>query len=135
MPGFWMPDGCRLRRATRPRCGLAHELWHTELASQVRARAVRWVSDDFPGRVEVHLDLTNGTVAKLIDKWPIFTADDCLRPDASYPIDLALACEVSAAAGGTAAGTGTVYVTLLHACVPSGEATFLVRDRDVLPGD
>jgi hypothetical protein len=109
--------------------------WHTELVSQVRARAVRWVSDDFPGWVEVHLGLANGTVAKLIDKWPVFTAGDCLRPDASYPVDLTLACEISAAEGGTAAGTGAVYVTLLHACDPSGEATSLVRGRDILPGD
>src|SRR5258708_29106691 len=110
-------------------------LWHSELVSEVRARAVRWVNDDFPGWVEVHLDLADGPVAKLIDKWPIFTADDCLRADASYPVDLTLACEVSAVEGGAAAGTGPVYVTLLHACDPSGAVTFLVRDRDVLPGD
>jgi hypothetical protein len=109
--------------------------WHDELVSQVRARAVRWVSDEpFPGWVEVHLDLADGTVARLLDKPPVFTADDeLLRAGASYPVGLELACDVSAAEGGTAADA--VYVTLLHGVRDqSGEVTFLVRDRDVVPG-
>jgi hypothetical protein len=116
-------------------CGLTG--CHDELVSQVRARAVRWVSDEpFPGWVEVHLDLADGTVAKLFDKPPVFTADDeRLRAGASYPVDLELACDVCAAEGGTAAGADSVYVTLLHGVSgQSGEVTFLVRDRDVIPG-
>ena len=56
---------------------------------------MRWVSDEpFPGWVEVHLDLADGTVAKLFGKPPVFTADDeRLRAGASYPVDLELACD------------------------------------------
>jgi hypothetical protein len=95
------------------------------------------VSDEpFPGWVEVHLDLADGTVARLFDKPPVFAADDGrLWAGASYPVDLELACDVCAAEGGTAAGAGSVYVTLLHGVSDqSGEVTFLVRDRDVIPG-
>ena len=106
------------------------------MVSRVRARAVRWVSDDFPGWIEVHLDLADGTVAKFIDKEPMFTSEDCLlRADDSYPIDLPLDCEVSATVGGTAADPGKVYVTLTHLCDLGGESTFLVHEQDVLPGD
>jgi hypothetical protein len=93
------------------------------------------VSDDFPGWVEIHLDLADGTVAKFIDKWPMFTSDDCLRPDASYPFDLPLDCTVSAEKDGTAAGPGTVYVTMTHVDDVAGMWIFLVREQDVLPDD
>ena len=39
---------------------------HNELMTWLGASAVRWVSDEpYPGWVEVHLDLADGTVAKL----------------------------------------------------------------------
>jgi hypothetical protein len=94
------------------------------------------VSDGpFPGWVEVHIDLADGTVAKLFDMPSVFTADDeRLRADASYPVGLGLACDVSAVEGGTAAGAGSVYVTLRHGLSgQSGEVTFLVCERDVIP--
>jgi hypothetical protein len=81
--------------------------------------------------VEVHIDLADGTAAKLFEKPPVLTAeDDLLWPDSAYPIALALDCEMSRTADGLA------YVTLLHGVSdPSGEATFLVREENVLPDD
>jgi hypothetical protein len=93
------------------------------------------VSDDFPGWVEVHLDLADGNVAKFIEKWPMITADDYPPADASYPIYLLMDCEVSATKGGVPTGPGKVYVTLTHVCDLDEESTFLVREQDVLPRD
>ncbi|WP_030472912.1 hypothetical protein [Lentzea aerocolonigenes] len=47
-----------------------------------------------PGWVEVHLVDADGAVWSLFDKPPIFDADDRLTPDAAYPVDVELDCEI-----------------------------------------
>jgi hypothetical protein len=37
----------------------------------LRCRAVRWVSDDFPGWVEVEFVDAFGRAHRIVDKWPI----------------------------------------------------------------
>jgi hypothetical protein len=62
---------------------------------EVRVHAVRWVSDDpQPGIVECRLVDADGVTHVLVDKSAIFDADDRLRSDAKYPIDLKLECRV-----------------------------------------
>ena len=99
----------------------------------VRANAVRWVSDEpFPGWVEVHLDLADGTLAKLFDKPPVFASDDRLRPDATYPVTLALACEDARGDDSAETSSGTRYVRLAHEVTDlSGVSTFCVCEEDV----
>ena len=102
---------------------------YIEVVAEVRARAVRWVSDEpQPGWVEVHLDLADGTVAKFFDKPPIFTDRD-LRPGDTYPVALTLTCTVAEAA------VDTTLVTLVHAEDELGQMIFRVRTQDVLPDD
>jgi hypothetical protein len=61
----------------------------------VRARALRWVSDDpFPGLVEVELTDADGKSWRFVDKSPMFDPGDRLRSDSFYPVDLSLACVV-----------------------------------------
>ncbi|WP_157529772.1 hypothetical protein [Nocardia sp. NRRL S-836] len=53
------------------------------------------MSDDpQPGWVEVQLTDATGTVWSLFDKPPIFDADGQLTPDATYPVDVELDCEI-----------------------------------------
>lgn len=99
----------------------------------MRARAVKWASDAFPGWVEVNIDLADGGIARVFDKAPVFSADgDLLRKDTVYPVPLTLDCLVSTI------GTepGTIRVMLLRGMSdPTGLATFIVREQDVFPDD
>ena len=62
---------------------------------EVYIRAVRWVSDDpQPGIVECRLVDAEGIEHVLVDKAAIFDATERLRPDATYPIELAITCRV-----------------------------------------
>lgn len=60
----------------------------------VRAEAVRWVDIEWPGWVEVHFRESDGTIVSLVDKAPIFDADDRLRLGAGLPADVEIPCEV-----------------------------------------
>jgi hypothetical protein len=92
---------------------------------------VRRVCDAFPGRVQVHLDLAGG-VAKVIDKWPMFAADDRLRPDSEYPVAVDLDCE-QAADTGLAADAGVADITLLHGVGdPADNDTSRMRRDDLI---
>ena len=63
--------------------------------TRVRCQAVRWVSDEpQPGWVEVQLIDADGAVWSLFDKPPVFDADDRLTPDAAYPLEVELDCEI-----------------------------------------
>jgi hypothetical protein len=63
--------------------------------TRVRCQAVRWVSDEpQPGWVEIHLVDADGAVWSLFDKPPVFGADDRLTPDATYPVEVELDCEI-----------------------------------------
>jgi len=60
----------------------------------VRAEAVRWVDQVWPGWVEVHLPESDGTVALLVDKVPVFDYDDRLVPGAELPMSIQIPCDV-----------------------------------------
>ena len=60
----------------------------------VRLEAVRWYDDEFPGRVEVELHESDGTVATLIDKAPVFDAADALVPGVPLPVEVQVPCDV-----------------------------------------
>jgi len=60
----------------------------------VRMQAVRWVSDDFPGWVEVELIDRNGKRWTFIDKASIFDQHNVLSSSTAYPMDLRVACRV-----------------------------------------
>lgn len=63
---------------------------------EIYVRAVRWVADDpQPGIVECRLVDADGVEHVFIDKSVIFDDEDRLRSDASYPIELKLACRVA----------------------------------------
>lgn len=60
----------------------------------VRAGAVRWVDINWPGWVEVHLHESDGTVAVLVDKVPIFDDGDRLAPRTTLPVEIEIPCDV-----------------------------------------
>lgn len=60
----------------------------------VRARVVRWVSDDQPGFVECRLVDADGKEHVLIEKVPMFDDGDALHADAMYPIDIVIDCRI-----------------------------------------
>lgn len=60
----------------------------------VHAVAVRWVDDEWPGLVQVHLAESDGTVATLVDKVPIFDSDDRLEPGTDLPIGVEIPCDL-----------------------------------------
>ena len=53
----------------------------------VRAQAVRWVDDCFPGWIEVKVIDAAGRDHRIVDKVPILTALD-IRSDTSFPTEL-----------------------------------------------
>jgi hypothetical protein len=56
---------------------------------------VRWVSDEpQPGWIEVQLTDADGTVWSFFDKPPIVDVHDRIRRDATYPLEVELACEI-----------------------------------------
>lgn len=59
----------------------------------VRCVAVRWVSDDFPGYVEVQLEDVAHKVWRLTDKAPVF-GDDALTSSSEYPCPVWVPCDV-----------------------------------------
>jgi hypothetical protein len=100
----------------------------------VRAQAVRWVDDEpQPGWVEVHLQLADGTVARLFDKPPVVDRDDRLRRDSAYPVPVTLACAVEPSGVASHAVPGALLVTLAHGVSDqAGISTFWVREQDVV---
>lgn len=63
----------------------------------VRARAVRWVSDEpFPGLIEVELVDAAGKRWTFVDKYPMFASEPAFGPSTNYPVPLEIACMVLA---------------------------------------
>lgn len=95
--------------------------------AEVRARAVRWVADDFPGWVEVQLADATGRVWSIVDKAPVFVDDGTLSASAAYPIDItvqAVVLEVD--------DTGSALVRLDHGLSASdGTEQFTVPVENV----
>ncbi|MER5702792.1 MULTISPECIES: hypothetical protein [unclassified Micromonospora] len=60
----------------------------------VHVEAVRWIDEDWPGWVEVHLNEADGTVVSLIDKVPVFDDADRLAPGVEFPVGLEFPCDV-----------------------------------------
>lgn len=60
----------------------------------VRAEVVRWVDQEWPGWVEVHLPESDGTIALLVDKVPIFDEGDRLMPGVGLPTSIEIPCHV-----------------------------------------
>lgn len=79
----------------------------------LRVLAVRWVSDDFPGWVEVAITDATGRTWSLVEKRPVIEAEGILTAEAAYPIALELECDVVARELDTA-GQPTVTVALRH---------------------
>lgn len=79
----------------------------------LRALAVRWVTDDFPGFVEVAITDATGRTWSLVEKDPVIGAEGILTPEAAYPIELELECDVISSELDTASQP-TVTVALRH---------------------
>ena len=47
-----------------------------------------WIDEEWPGQVEVHLRVSDGSTATLTDKAPVFDGDDVLIPGAELPMDI-----------------------------------------------
>ena len=93
---------------------------------EVRAQAVRWVSDDFPGWVEVRLVDAAGRAWPLVDNVPAFVDDESLSASADYPVEVALRAVAVATDD-----AGSVVVRLGHGLEASdGTAQFTVRAED-----
>ncbi|MFI7543828.1 hypothetical protein [Actinoplanes sp. NPDC049599] len=60
----------------------------------VHAEVVRWVDEEWPGRVQVCLAESDGTVAMLVDKIPVFDSDDRLKPGTDLPIGIEIPCDL-----------------------------------------
>jgi hypothetical protein len=95
----------------------------------VECVAVRWVSDDEPGWVEVQLTDADGAVWIMVDKEPVF-GDESLTSDADYPRPLLLACDVV-----SAPSAGVAEVALRHGVESSeGASRFVVPSASVHDG-
>jgi hypothetical protein len=60
----------------------------------VRAEAVGWIDEEWPGWVEVHLIEPDGTVVSIVEKVPILDYDDRVVPGIQFPVVLAIPCDV-----------------------------------------
>lgn len=61
----------------------------------LKAEAVRWADDHFPGWVEITFRQADGSTARLVEKAPVVDGEDRLTPDAVYPVALELGCDIS----------------------------------------
>ncbi|WP_433199823.1 hypothetical protein ACQP00_27680 [Dactylosporangium sp. CS-047395] len=60
----------------------------------VRAQAVRWVEEDWPRWVEVHLVEADGTVVSIVEKVPVVDDTDRMVPGCAFPVELEIPCDV-----------------------------------------
>jgi hypothetical protein len=67
-------------------------------ARRVRAQAVRWVSDDFPGWLEASLVDAGGQVHRILEKAPVLS-DRLLDADSNYPCELWIDAELIGSQG------------------------------------
>jgi hypothetical protein len=68
---------------------------HSSAPVKVRCQAVRWAGDEpWPGIVEFRLTDVYGTEWIFIDKAPVIDGTGQLTPDAAYPIEVGIACEI-----------------------------------------
>lgn len=60
----------------------------------VRGWAMRWVDEDWPGWVEVHIPLAGGATLSLVDKVPIFDGVGRIVPGVVFPVPVRVACDI-----------------------------------------
>ncbi|MFJ9369944.1 hypothetical protein ACIRRA_36770 [Nocardia sp. NPDC101769] len=60
----------------------------------IRAVAVRYEDDHFPGWVEAEFQQADGSTASFVAKVPEFQEHDQLTRDAVYPIPLEITCDL-----------------------------------------
>lgn len=60
----------------------------------IRAVAVRYEDDHFPGWVEAQFPNADGSTASFVAKVPEFQEHDQLTRDAAYPIPLEITCDL-----------------------------------------
>jgi hypothetical protein len=60
----------------------------------VRAEAVRWIDEEWPGWVEVQFTESDGTVVSIVEKVPVVDYDDRVVPGVRFPVDLEIQCDV-----------------------------------------
>lgn len=94
----------------------------------MRAAAVRWVEDGFPGWAELVLADAAGRSWHLVDKVPVF-GDERLTADAAYPFDVRVDCDVL-----RDNGDGVVLVALRHGVVADDGTGQFVVARDHVDG-
>lgn len=61
----------------------------------LKAEAVRWADNEFPGWVEITFGQADGSTARLVEKAPVVDGEDRLTPVAVYPVALELGCGIS----------------------------------------
>ena len=85
------------------------------------------MSDEpFPGWVEIRLTDAEGSTHAFFDKPPVFESGNELRPDADYPFDIDLDCQIE-----TDEGRETLNITMTHDETPDGRKAFRVA-REVV---
>ncbi len=60
----------------------------------IRARAVRWVDEGWPGWVEVHIVVADGATISLVDKVLMFDGGDQIVPGVTFPAPVRVACDI-----------------------------------------
>ena len=82
----------------------------------VKAVALRWASDDFPGWIEIGITDASGTECRFVEKQPVVDARDELTEATSYPVVIEVACEVVSSEVDPA-GSSIVTIALDHGIV------------------
>jgi hypothetical protein len=93
----------------------------------VRAEAVRWIDEEWPGQVEIHLRVADGSTTTLTDKAPVFDGDDVLIPGAALPMAIEIPCDILRRTARTA--TVRLHFALQDG---AGKGTFDVSENDVI---
>jgi len=60
----------------------------------VRAEAIRWIDEEWPGWVEVQFTESDGTVVSIVEKVPVVDYDGRVAPGVRFPVDLEIPCDV-----------------------------------------
>jgi hypothetical protein len=99
----------------------------------VRVQVVRWSDDAWPGRVEVHLRESDGTVATLIDKAPVFAVGGKLAPGVEVPAEIRVACDVLDHSVDGASDRVAVVQLRYDLEDQTGRTTFRVNESQIVP--
>jgi hypothetical protein len=98
----------------------------------VRAEAVRWVDEEFPGWVEVRIAEHDGAEAIVVDKAPVFDNADRLLPGVEFPVELELPCDVLRWEPSQHHGRSAVVVLHHHIEDQAGRTEFRVSHTQII---